>query len=48
MINFRQGWRKHLWQARFHSFVTDGPHLLSAARYIERNPVRAGLCRMVE
>ena len=48
LINFRHGWRGHLWQERFHSFVMDEPHLLVAARYIERNPVRAGLCRTVE
>lgn len=44
-INFREGWRGHLWQERFHSFVMDEPHLLAAARYVELNPVRAGLCR---
>lgn len=43
-INFREGWRGHLWQERFHSFVMDEPHLLAAARYVELNPVRAGLC----
>lgn len=43
MINFRKGWRGHLWQERFASFVMDEQHLLSAARYIELNPVRAGL-----
>ena len=44
MINFREGWKGHLWQERFHSFVMDERHLLAAARYIERNPVRARLC----
>ena len=29
---------------RFHSFVMDERHLLAAARYVERNPVRARLC----
>lgn len=43
MINFREGWKGHLWQSRFSSFVMDKPHLLNAARYIELNPVRAGL-----
>jgi putative transposase len=47
-INFRQGWRGHLWQERFHSFVMDEPHLLAAVRYVERNPVRAGLCETAE
>ncbi len=42
-VNAREGWRGHLWQGRFASFVMDERHLLAAARYIERNPVRAGL-----
>jgi putative transposase len=42
-INFRQGWRGHLWQERFHSFVMDAAHLLACARYVEQNPVTAGL-----
>jgi hypothetical protein len=42
-INFREGWRGHLWQGRFASFVRDEDHLLTAARYVELNPVRAGL-----
>jgi putative transposase len=32
-----------LWQGRFASFVSDEPYLLAAARYVELNPVRAGL-----
>jgi len=44
-INFREQWRGHLWQERFYSFVMDEPHLVSAMRYVERNPVNAGLCR---
>jgi putative transposase len=43
MINFREGWHGHLWQGRFASFVLDVPYLLTAARYVELNPVRAGL-----
>jgi putative transposase len=42
-INFRKGWRGHLWQGRFGSCVMDEPHLLAAVRYVETNPVRAGL-----
>ena len=30
----------HLWQGRYYSCVLDGRHLLAAARYVERNPVR--------
>ncbi len=44
-INFREGWRGHLWQGRFASIVMDEDHLLTAARYVELNPVRAGLVR---
>jgi putative transposase len=42
-INFRQKWRGYHWQGRFASFVMDEPYLLAAARYVELNPVRAGL-----
>ena len=42
--NTREGWRGHLWQERFRSFVMDEEHLLAAVRYVELNPVRAGLC----
>ena len=42
-INFREGWRGHLWQERFHSFAMDEDHLLACARYVELNPVRAKL-----
>jgi putative transposase len=43
MVNFREGWRGHLWQGRFASFTMDERYLLSAIRYIELNPVRARL-----
>ncbi len=45
MVNFREGWRGHLWQGRFASYVLDKRYLLTAARYIELNPVRAGLVK---
>ena len=44
-INFREKRRGYLWQGRFASFVMDKPYLLAAARYVELNPVRAGLVR---
>ncbi len=47
-INFRQKWRGYLWQGRFASFVMDEPYLLAAARYVELNPVRAGLVATAE
>ncbi len=43
MVNFREGWRGYLWQGRFASCPMDEAHALSAARYIELNPVRARL-----
>ncbi|MBB3167742.1 putative transposase [Simiduia aestuariiviva] len=44
-INLREGWKGHLWQERFHSFVMDEQHLVAAVRYVELNPVNAGLVR---
>jgi len=35
----------HLWQGRFFSCVMDDRHLIAAARYIERNPVRARIVK---
>ena len=37
-----------LWQGRFFSCPLDDSHLLSAVRYVERNPVRAGLVSIAE
>ena len=42
-INFREGWRGHLFQSRFASYPMDAAHLLTAIRYVENNPVAAGL-----
>ncbi len=42
-INMREGCRGHLWQERFHSYPLDDSHLMAAVRYVEVNPVRAGL-----
>jgi putative transposase len=44
-INARNDWQGHLWQARFYSVVMDESHALASLRYVELNPVRAGLCR---
>ena len=44
-VNFREGWRGYLWQGRFASYPMDESYLLAAARYIELNPVRAGLVK---
>lgn len=48
MINFREGWRGYLWQGRFSSFPLDERYLYTAVRYVERNPVRAGLVKSAE
>lgn len=45
LINTREGWKGHLWQGRYGSYPMDDPHLLAASRYIELNPVRAGICK---
>jgi REP-associated tyrosine transposase len=42
-INKRMRWTGYLWQGRFSSFPMDEQHLLAATRYVEQNPVRAGL-----
>jgi len=47
-INFREGWRGHLWQSRFAAFPMDESYLLAAARYVELNPVKAGLAAAPE
>lgn len=43
LINEREGWRGHLWQERFCSYVMDERYLCACVRYVETNPVRAGL-----
>jgi putative transposase len=47
-INRREGWRGHLWQSRFGSFPMDEAWLIACARYVELNPVRAGLAARPE
>src|ERR1043165_1151668 len=47
-VNEREDWRGHLWQSRFASFPMDEDHLLVCARYVELNPVRAGLAARPE
>lgn len=43
--NSRYDWKGHLWQERFYSVVMDQSHTMAAMRYVELNPVRAGLVR---
>lgn len=42
-LNARQSSDGHVWQGRYYSCPMDIFHLWNALRYIERNPVRAGL-----
>ena len=44
-VNFREKWRGHLWQERFHSFVMDEPRLDATVKYVELNPVKAKMCK---
>lgn len=47
-INFYKKWKGYLWQGRFSSSPLDLKHFMMAARYIEQNPVRAGLVKKAE
>jgi putative transposase len=39
----------HVWQGRFKAFpIQEGDHLLTVLRYVERNPLRAGLVSRVD
>ncbi len=44
-INRRKQARGHLWQGRFCSCILDERHTYAAVRYVENNPVRAGIVR---
>lgn len=47
-FNQRTASSGHVFQGRFHSSVLDEDHLWAAVRYIERNPVRAGMVERAE
>ena len=47
-VNFREGWRGHLWQGRFSSFMMEERYLFACTRYVELNPVRAGMVKKPE
>lgn len=47
-VNAIHDWRGHLWQERFYSVVMDETHTLAAMRYVELNPVRAGMCKRAD
>ena len=42
-LHQRWGGDGHLWQNRFFSCPLDGDHLWTTLRYVDRNPVRAGM-----
>jgi putative transposase len=48
LINKRENWCGHLWQARFSSFVLNDSYLRAVVRYVELNPVRGGLVKKAE
>ena len=39
----KKGVKGHLWQGRFFSCALDEKHVYAAVRYVENNPVRAGM-----
>jgi putative transposase len=45
LINRREEWTGFLWQGRFASFPMDEHYLMTCARYVGLNPVRAGLTK---
>ena len=47
-VNAREGWSGYLFQGRFASYPMDQAHLMAALRYVERNPVAAGLVAQAE
>lgn len=47
-VNLRRKLQGHLWSQRYYSTPLDEHHLWAAARYIERNPIRAGLVQRAE
>ncbi len=47
-LNRRTRRTGHLWENRFYSCPLDQAHLWCAARYVERNPVRAGMVECCE
>ena len=46
--NARRSSTGHVWQGRFYSCPMDETHLWKALRYVELNPVRAGLVQVAE
>lgn len=47
-MNRKKSWSGHLWQGRFFSSALDERYLRAAVRYVERNPLRAGIVEKAE
>lgn len=48
LVHRRMNWTGHLWANRYFSTPLDEAHLWAAVRYVEANPVRAGLAKRAE
>jgi putative transposase len=46
--NWKRSLTGHVWESRFFSCPLDEGHLWAAVRYVERNPVRAGMVQRAE
>jgi len=47
-FNRQRGIKGHVWQGRYFSAPLDDSYLWAAIRYVERNPVRAGMVKKAE
>jgi putative transposase len=47
-LNRTRHWSGHTWQGRYFSAPLDEPYFWAATRYVERNPVRAGIVARAE
>jgi putative transposase len=47
-FNSKYGFSGHLWESRSGIFTMDDSHLWNTVRYVERNPVRAGMVKRAE
>ena len=47
-INRQKKWQGHFWQGRYFSSPMDESYMWAAIRYVERNPVRAGMVKIAE
>ncbi|MBF8292022.1 MAG: transposase [Steroidobacteraceae bacterium] len=47
-VNRARNWKGHVWQGRYFSSALDETYLWAAIRYVELNPVRAGMIHRAE